>query len=666
MAHFKFAVSGQILDLLTPTKGISDDLNANSAEFDFRSSDWDNAEKWAHFSNPDYNDGGDIAFLLVDDEISAERGLNLPAGIWEIYLHGDVVMNGETVQRLVTENQSIQIVQSGIEDPTELVNVTPTEGEQILAKAAAAYNARITTATAELDEDDTGLPSVGVEISGENGAKNIGFTFYNLDGVGIESVTFETTGADKGLLTITTSDGTSTSFSGIKTAIAAVEEATSTANDAELVREGHETTRVDNETTREGNELVRQKSELGDDLDGTGGRVKAENDRVSAEEDRVEAEAGRVEAEAARVEEFDGIKEQAEGLFYPSVKIQNVDEAVFYTTTASSLLSFSAEVAVRQEGSGDPSSQNIRPFIGVDSFSIEQYRENEVYPSQTYEGLWNPLTLGLLYGGIIFWDPSDNVITVYKTHEYIYSYSGQTLPDNWKSDRDVYAEGTTPSTGAQVVYPLVTPIVFNTFTGIGSFSAFAGLNRFVADTGNILELTYIADLEANEVFRIAHENTRVANEASRVSAETERVNAESARVLAEGGRVTSESARVLAEDGRVTAEDNRVLAETARANEFARWSSQIAKIGVDQKVTLAHNNWAVDGDYYSQTVTVSGAKDTIVDQRVDVTPDVSSSLDYLSKSPVVTARSAGQLKFSVSGSAPSMDIVVYIRIVDIT
>lgn len=40
---------------------------------------------------------------------------------------------------------------------------------------------------------------------------------------------------------------------------------------------------------------------------------------------------------------------------------------------------------------------------------------------------------------------------------YIASYNGETLPAEWISDRDVYAEGTTPTTGAEVAYKLATP-----------------------------------------------------------------------------------------------------------------------------------------------------------------------------------------------------------------
>ena len=58
-----------------------------------------------------------------------------------------------------------------------------------------------------------------------------------------------------------------------------------------------------------------------------------------------------------------------------------------------------------------------------------------------------------VYGGNVNF--KTGVVTV--THGYIASYNGETLPGEWISDRDVYASGTTPTTGAQVAYELATP-----------------------------------------------------------------------------------------------------------------------------------------------------------------------------------------------------------------
>lgn len=58
------------------------------------------------------------------------------------------------------------------------------------------------------------------------------------------------------------------------------------------------------------------------------------------------------------------------------------------------------------------------------------------------------------YGGTL-----DMITKKYtKIWGYISSYAGESLPSRWKSDRDVYAAGAVPSTGAKVVYMLATPV----------------------------------------------------------------------------------------------------------------------------------------------------------------------------------------------------------------
>lgn len=72
---------------------------------------------------------------------------------------------------------------------------------------------------------------------------------------------------------------------------------------------------------------------------------------------------------------------------------------------------------------------------------------------------------------------------------YIASYNGETLPGEWISDRDVYAAGTTPTTGAEVVYELATPRTIQLTPN--EISLLEGVNNISVDdvTGEIT-LTY--------------------------------------------------------------------------------------------------------------------------------------------------------------------------------
>ncbi len=103
---------------------------------------------------------------------------------------------------------------------------------------------------------------------------------------------------------------------------------------------------------------------------------------------------------------------------------------------------------------------------------------------------------------IPFHDSSDNPITVYGgtlnvtsgelrvTHANIASYNGETINEPWISSMDAYSAGATPTTGAQVVYPLATPTeVSLTPTEITTLH---GNNVILADSGD-MAITYVRD-----------------------------------------------------------------------------------------------------------------------------------------------------------------------------
>ena len=100
---------------------------------------------------------------------------------------------------------------------------------------------------------------------------------------------------------------------------------------------------------------------------------------------------------------------------------------------------------------------------------------------QPYAGEQSSLALPrTIYGGII------DVATGQgqETWGYIASYAGETLPGEWISDRDAYADDTQPTIGAQVVYKLAAPETF-AVTGGGRIDALAGTNTVVTDADSL-------------------------------------------------------------------------------------------------------------------------------------------------------------------------------------
>ena len=150
-----------------------------------------------------------------------------------------------------------------------------------------------------------------------------------------------------------------------------------------------------------------------------------------------------------------------------------------YTFTLSSNSSYITLYAGHnssQSVGDDATWANIQIEVGSTATTYEPYN------GQTYTISLN----GTRYGGSL--DVTSGVLTV--TDGYIASYDGETLPSTWISDRDVYAEGTTPTTGAEVVYKLATPTeVSLTPTEI---TTLYGNNNIWADSGD-MAITYVRD-----------------------------------------------------------------------------------------------------------------------------------------------------------------------------
>lgn len=133
---------------------------------------------------------------------------------------------------------------------------------------------------------------------------------------------------------------------------------------------------------------------------------------------------------------------------------------------------------------------NICPISGYDEANIVVSPTLDGQDGTTYTVSFG--SAGTVYGGTL--DVVNGTLTV--THGQIASYAGETLPGAWISDRDVYAAGTTPTTGAQVVYELATPqTVTLTPTEV---TLLLGTNNVWSDTGDTT-LTYKADGMVNSL-----------------------------------------------------------------------------------------------------------------------------------------------------------------------
>ena len=127
---------------------------------------------------------------------------------------------------------------------------------------------------------------------------------------------------------------------------------------------------------------------------------------------------------------------------------------------------------------------NICPISGWTRANV--YHSGADTSDATTYSITFPSAAGTVYGGTL--DVTNGVLTVDRAQ--IASYAGETLPSTWISDRDVYSAGATPTTGAQVVYELATPITYHLTPQ--EITTLLGQNNIWADTGD-MSVTYRAD-----------------------------------------------------------------------------------------------------------------------------------------------------------------------------
>ena len=136
----------------------------------------------------------------------------------------------------------------------------------------------------------------------------------------------------------------------------------------------------------------------------------------------------------------------------------------------------------------------ITPFAPTTSIDFKIGTTDDPSEATTYT--FNvPAAAGDQYG--FTFDPV--VGKLWQTMGHIASYDGETLPGEWQSDRDIYIEGATPSTGAEVIYKLDdNDIVEYNYTPM-AIQLNYHVNYFFIEDGLLQELIYYA-----ETFAVDH------------------------------------------------------------------------------------------------------------------------------------------------------------------
>ena len=125
----KFLVVGQQLKIVKPIV-VADTHNYQTASAVFRGSEWEPCSKWAHFIKDDVT--YDVPFH--SDEISADQSLDLTAGTWQVYIHGNAYdAETDTVTTRITTNTAYLKVEAA-ETDNPFPSVTPSFAETLAAE----------------------------------------------------------------------------------------------------------------------------------------------------------------------------------------------------------------------------------------------------------------------------------------------------------------------------------------------------------------------------------------------------------------------------------------------------------------------------------------------------------------------------------------------------
>ena len=178
-------VKGQDFTLRQPTIA-SGTIDYLSATFVFSNSDWNECDEiWVHFAQGDKVYDAEI----INGKVGKDEHINLSDGEWEVYLHGNVNVNGEVVERITTEVRKLSVTKTGIIDGNPFPSVEASTSEKILAKAN--YAVEIAEGVREdFDNINTGgglTPEQEAEIQANTAARHTHDNYWSLSDLHCEA-----------------------------------------------------------------------------------------------------------------------------------------------------------------------------------------------------------------------------------------------------------------------------------------------------------------------------------------------------------------------------------------------------------------------------------------------------------------------------------------------
>lgn len=127
--------------------------------------------------------------------------------------------------------------------------------------------------------------------------------------------------------------------------------------------------------------------------------------------------------------------------------------------------------------------ENICPISGITGLSVYVSPTQDPDDATLYNEDWSAQA-GTVYHGTV--DVVSGELTVDMVN--IPSYNGETITEPWLSSMDAYAAGTTPTIGAQVVYTLADPAVYQ--LGHKFLTVLSGENYVWASNNETISVVY--------------------------------------------------------------------------------------------------------------------------------------------------------------------------------